>query len=89
MFSDKIGEVFVVEEPDAPAIAMTLSEVTALQNFRGAPRQPFSLIFTSQGGSVLPQRMYYLRHETLGRQWMFLVPIAGTKDAVTYQAIFN
>jgi len=89
MFSDKVGQVFVVEEPDVPAIEMTLTEVTALPNHAKAVREPFSLIFTGQGGLVLPQRMYYLRHAALGRQWMFLVPIAGTKEKVTYQAIFN
>jgi hypothetical protein len=30
-----------------------------------------------------------LRHAALGLQSIFLVAIAGTKEKVTYQAIFN
>ena len=51
-FSDKVGQAFVVEEPDLPAIELTLTEVTALRNFANAPRVPFSLLFTSQGSAV-------------------------------------
>jgi hypothetical protein len=89
VFSDKVGQAFVVEEPNIAAIELTLTEVTALRNFANAPRAPFALQFTSQGGAVLPQRMYALRHAALGLQSIFLVPIAGTKEKVTYQAIFN
>ena len=89
MFSDKVGQSFVVEEPDAPAIELTLTEVTALRNYANAARAPFSLLFRSQGNAVLPQRIYTLRHVDLGPQAFFLVPIAGTKEMVTYQAIFN
>jgi hypothetical protein len=30
-----------------------------------------------------------LRHATLGLRPIFLVPIAGSQEKVTYQAIFN
>ena len=89
MFSDKIGEAFIVEESDTPAIALTLVEATALRNFANTPRAPFTLLFTSQGSALLPQRMYALRHETLGLQSFFLVPIGKDGDQVTYQAVFN
>lgn len=89
MFADKIGGAFVVDEPDLPALELTLTEVTALRNYAQAARAPFSLIFTAGAKRLLPQRAYWLRHQKLGRQLMFLVPIAGTKEKVTYQAIFN
>jgi len=89
MFSDKVGQAFVVEEPDVPAIELTLVEVTPLRNFANAARAPFSLLFTSRGSTVLPQRIYALRHAVLGLQTIFLVPIAGNSESVTYQAIFN
>jgi hypothetical protein len=89
MFSDKVGHAFFVEMPDVPAVELKLTEVTPLQNYRKAPREPFSLMFTGPGGLILPQRRYALRHAALGPQWMFLVPVAGNKDKVTYQAIFN
>jgi hypothetical protein len=81
MFSDKVGQAFVVDEPDVPAIELTLAEVAPLRNFANAARTPFSLLFTSRGNAVLPQRMYALRHAALGLQWVFLVPIAATGRA--------
>jgi hypothetical protein len=89
MFSDKVGQAFVVREPNVPAIELTLTEVTALQNYANTARAPFSLLFRSKGSAVLPQRIYTLQHADLGPQAFFLVPIAGTKEMVTYQAVFN
>lgn len=89
MFNDKVGQTFALEQPDAPAITMTLTEVTALRNYANAPRAPFSLIFTTQAVGVLPQRMYDLRHAALGLQSFFLVPIGKKGETLTYQAIFN
>jgi hypothetical protein len=88
-FSDKIGEAFRIDEADFPAIELTLAEATALRNFAKAERGPFSLVFTSQGDFVLPQRLYALRHATLGLQSIFLVPIGRDGDTVSYQALFN
>jgi hypothetical protein len=89
MFSDKIGQAFILEDADTPAIAMTLTEVTALRNYANAQREPFSLLFTTEGKPVLPQRTYDLRHAALGLRSFFLVPIGKDGDQVTYQTIFN
>jgi hypothetical protein len=88
-FSDKVGQAFHVEEADVAAVALTLIEATAMANHGKAPRAPFSLLFTSAGAGVLPQRMYTLRHAALGPRPIFLVPIAQKGEVVTYQAIFN
>jgi Domain of unknown function (DUF6916) len=89
MFSNKVGQPFSLDVADAPAIAMTLTEVTPIVNYAKAARAPFSLIFTTQGAAVLPQRMYELRHPALGPRAFFLVPIGKKQDTVSYQAIFN
>jgi hypothetical protein len=89
MFSDKVGQAFIFEETGFPALELTLIEAKALRNYGNAAREPFSLLFTSQGSAVLPQRNYALRHAALGLQSIFLVPIAGSQEKVTYQAIFN
>jgi len=89
MFSDKIGQVFVLEEPSTPAIKMTLTDVTPIKNYANSARAPFSLLFTTQGTTAMPQRMYELRHAALGVQEFFLVPVGKKDDVVTYQAIFN
>jgi hypothetical protein len=89
MFYNKSGEAFALERPDAPAITLTLIDVTALRNYANTARAPFSLIFTTRGADVLPQQLYELRHAELGSMWFFLVPIGKTGDTVSYQSIFN
>ena len=89
MFNDKIGQDFVVEEPDLPAVNFTLTEVTPLRDFAKGPRPPFSIVFATRGIEVLPQRMYVLRHAALGLQPILLVPIGRDGDAVIYEAVFN
>jgi hypothetical protein len=89
MYRDKIGQAFLVEETDVPAIALTLAEAKTLPNYAGAPRTPFSLVFTAPGDVVLPQRMYALRHAALGLQTIFLVPIGRDGGTMNYEAIFN
>ena len=88
-FSDKIGQAFVIEEGGIPPIELTLTEARPLPNYAKAARAPFSLLFTTQGDFVLPQRMYPLRHTTLGLQSIFLVPIAKDRNKATYEAVFN
>ena len=89
MFSNKVGQAFVIEESEVPAIEMTLTEVRSIPNYANAARAPFSLLFTTRGFGVLVQRMYTLRNEALGAQAFFIVPIGMKDDVVTYQAIFN
>ena len=89
VFSDKVGHIFVVDTAGVPAVELTLTKVTPLRNYANTTREPFSLIFTSPGRAVLPQRMYAIRHETMGREEIFMVPIAGDAEKVTYQSIFN
>src|SRR5207253_8223293 len=89
MFADRLGQTFILEEEEVPAIEFTLREATPLRNFANLPREPFSLIFVTRGIDPLPQRMYALRHAELGLQSLFLVPIGRKGDEVTYQAIFN
>jgi hypothetical protein len=89
LFNDKVGQTFALDEADAPAIPLTLIEAKALRNYANAKREPFSLLFTSQGDFVLPQRIYGLRHDVLGPLSIFLVPLSHEGDISTYQAIFN
>jgi len=89
LFSDKVGQIFAIDESNFAAAELTLIEAKTLANQGNAPRAPFSLLFTSEGAGVLPQRMYTLRHAAWGPLEVFLVPIDMKGDVVTYQAIFN
>jgi hypothetical protein len=89
LFSGRIGEDFVVEEPNAPSVTLKLVEARPLRNFANAVRAPFSLIFTGPADMILPQRIYQLRNATIGTQSIFVVPIAGDAEKISYQAVFN
>jgi uncharacterized protein DUF6916 len=72
-------------------VELTLTEATRqmVRPFPGMMREPFSLIFRSSSQVVLPQRMYPLRHQALGKLDMFLVPIGRDMHGVVYQAVYN
>ncbi|HWQ11952.1 MAG TPA: hypothetical protein VNL77_04085 [Roseiflexaceae bacterium] len=57
----------------------------------GAPlrRRPFSLLFRASSTGHLPQRIYVLEHERLGRLDIFLVPIGPDQLGMRYEAIFT
>jgi hypothetical protein len=89
VFSDKVGQVWTLDEPGAPPIEVTLIKVEPLKNYAKLKREPFSLMFTTTGNFVLPQRIYGLKHETLGAMSLFFVPVGREGDVTTYQSIFN
>jgi hypothetical protein len=88
-FDDKIGQIFALDEADTPAIPLTLTEAKTLRNYANAKRVPFSLMFTSKGDFVLPQRIYALRNDVLGPVSIFLVPLTHQDGITIYQAVFN
>ena len=89
LFSDKVGQTWVIDEPGAPAIELTLAEVEALRNYAKLECEPFVLLFTTRGDFVLPQRSYALRHAALGQMEIFLVPVGREGDVTSYEAVFN
>lgn len=52
-------------------------------------REPFSLVFRGPREFVLPQQMYALEQDTLGRVEIFLVPIGPDEVGQCYEAVFN
>ncbi len=72
-------------------VELTLTEATrqVVRPYPGMIREPFSLIFRSSSQVVLPQRMYPLRHELMGKLDIFIVPIARDVRGVVYQAVFS
>ena len=52
-------------------------------------REPFSLYFRSGSQVVLPQRIYPIAHEAMGRLEIFIVPVAREPEGIVYEAVFN
>ncbi|MFI5120546.1 MAG: DUF6916 family protein [Thermoanaerobaculia bacterium] len=86
-FLPRVGETFRVAESGADLV---LIEATAFSGAGAGPRKaPFSLFFRGPKQPVLPQRIWALENEALGRLEIFLVPIGPDADGMRYEAVFN
>ena len=88
VFLSKVGETFRVAETGANLVLAEATSLAVSGVHRGPRREPFSLLFKGPK-PVLPQRIWALENETLGRLEIFLVPIGADVDGVRYEAIFN
>jgi len=89
-FEGREGQPFSIQFADV-ALELTLAEVTPAPGSwgRGEARAPFSILFHGPLEHVLPQRIWPLDHDELGRLEMFLVPLGPEGEAMRYQAVFN
>ena len=60
-----------------------------MAKLRQTQARAVTLYLTTSGELVLPQRLYALRHSTLGPMTIFLVPIGRQGDVTAYQAVFD
>ncbi|HXQ16188.1 MAG TPA: hypothetical protein VN814_16335 [Caulobacteraceae bacterium] len=81
-FSLKLGE---------STVDLTLTQATKqpLRPYPGMMREPFSLYFRSGSQVVLPQRIYPLEHDGMGKLDIFIVPVAREPQGIIYEAVFN
>lgn len=86
IFADCLHTHFSLE---APANVGPL-ELVAVNEANYSPRvENFSLLFRGPLAPVLPQRIYHLKHDTLGSVEIFLVPLGPDGEGMQYEAIFN
>ena len=89
-FEPHLGSAFTIVNEDVPPLAFTLTETKLLKTMQNIelPREPFSLVFEAPA-PLLPQRIYSFDHEAMGRQEIFVVPIAKVENGFQYEAVFN
>ena len=93
-FARHLGEPFQLTrdgDEAAGALELRLLRVDAAPVRDRLPRArtPFSMVLVGPGDPVLPQRIYRLENESLGRLDIFLVPIARDEGGVRYEAVFS
>lgn len=54
-----------------------------------ARQEQFSLRFRGDASQVFPQRIYPIKHDSIGDFELFLVPIARDDSGTYYEAVFN
>mgnify|MGYP003335596290 CR=1 FL=1 len=91
LFQPHVGTTFsVLQEPGQtpnPQFTLRLDEVTTPVTRPG--QRAFSLFFAGDASFTLQQGTYFLQHDALPEQAIFLVPVARTTEGFRYQACFN
>lgn len=92
-FTPCLEQNFSIPVNEQDALAAQLIEVKEL-SFTSDPRpagqkMPFSLVFQIENNDILPQQIYTMENETLGKVELFLVPIGQDEKGTRYEALFN
>jgi hypothetical protein len=87
MFSGHVNTKFLMHYGDSKTAELDLISVTDVGS--SSRQSQFSLQFQGPGDGPAAQGIFRLDHEKLGALDLFLVPIARTKDGLSYEAVFN
>ncbi|RUL69088.1 DUF6916 family protein [Dyella choica] len=89
-FAPHLNETFHVDvgESRTPFLLVEIKPMP-VRMLPGMVRAPFSLVFHNSAAIVFPQKIYQMRHDSLGEFGIFLVPVARNRDGFLYQAVFN
>jgi hypothetical protein len=89
-FAGREGQPFTIQFADA-LLELTLAEVSRMPGEWGHAdrREPFSVAFTGPVEHILPQSVWPLDHDELGRIELFLVPIEPKDGVARYEAVFT
>lgn len=87
MFEQNLNTQFWLLDESLQPHAMDLIELT---DGYSTPRQEqFSLRFRGDRNQVFPQRIYPMKHDSIGDFDLFLVPIGRDDSGTFYEAVFN
>lgn len=87
MFEQNLNTTFWLIDEGSEPYAMDLVE---LSNGHATPRQEqFSLRFRGDRTRVCPQRIYPMKHDSIGDFDLFLVPVGRDETGTFYEAVFN
>jgi hypothetical protein len=89
-FAPHLNTTFALKLGDSSIdLTLTAADKKPASVYRGMMREPFSLYFRSASQVVLPQRIYPIVHDAMGRFELFIVPIAREPQGIVYEAVFN
>ncbi len=99
-FEPHVNQIFNLDLDGQGFVPLQLTSVTAHPAYAGYQRaapqgaalrqEGFTLTFRGPTQPALPQRMYNLEHESMGKlEMLFLVPVGEDGNGRTYEAVFN
>jgi hypothetical protein len=90
-FAEQLNTKFRVLIEAPRPVELELVEVkgwrSGTEEARGMER--FSVLFKGPADILMPQNIYPLEHEQLGRFDIFLVPVGRDESSFNYEAVFN
>jgi hypothetical protein len=90
-FAKYLNQSFYIQTGLPEPVALDLIEANKLgsKKKKGEKgRRPFSVIFRGPSEPILPQSIYQITHEKLGKLDLFLVPVGQDKQGMQYEALF-
>ena len=94
-FAERLQDIFRVCLADSQSVELRLIEATLARPSGRGPMAverrsaAFALLFSGPPDAPLPQRMYPLENEKIGRFEIFIVPVGRDGDRLLYEAVFN
>ena len=94
-FTDHVDSTFTVDAGGTPVeLVLFLAEpAKATPKGPGVPdtirEDPFSLLFRGPNEMTLDQRIYSMKHDTLGELALFIVPISQDANGMVYESLIN
>lgn len=86
-YEQNLATVFRVGSASVDSIGLVLTQVSELRSSPG--QESYSIVFRGPEDRLLPQGTYTLDHDRLGEQDLFIVPVAGDEQGISYEAVFN
>lgn len=90
-FSEQLNTKFRLELEGQEPLSLELIEVKGYVKKVEEPSgmERFSAIFQGPSQPSLVQKLYTLKHESMGELDIFIVPIANNAQGIVYEAVYN
>ena len=87
IFEEHLNTKFWLFDERQEPQPMDLIELTNGES--SARQERFSLRFRGDRSRILPQKIYPMKHDSIGAFDLFLVPIGQDETGTFYEAVFN
>lgn len=88
-FNSCLNQPFTLELIDSSIYPLKLISVDKYPGSASlGEHEPFSVVFRGGSNTLLDQKIYLIKHSTLGDMELFIVPIGPDDEGMRYEAVF-
>jgi len=88
-FAARLNETFICESDGNASFVLLEAKPIVMTTLEGMLRAPFSLLFRNCSPIMFNQKIFNMKHASIGEVGIFLVPVARDREGFLYQAVFN